>query len=59
MHLMPAFVKDWINSNLRTPQSHTAAFASAINAGLDVDSFWGCGRNTWVVTAMFLALVFC
>jgi hypothetical protein len=39
MHSMPAFVKDWINSNLRTPQSHTAAFASAIDAGLNVDSF--------------------
>ncbi|KAJ6611021.1 hypothetical protein B0H10DRAFT_2224498 [Mycena sp. CBHHK59/15] len=32
---------DWINSNLRTPQSHAAAFASAIDAGLDVDSFLG------------------
>ncbi|KAJ6617820.1 hypothetical protein B0H10DRAFT_2218201 [Mycena sp. CBHHK59/15] len=30
-----------INSNLRTPQSHAAAFASAIDAGLDVDSFLG------------------
>ncbi|KAK6981418.1 hypothetical protein R3P38DRAFT_3333831 [Favolaschia claudopus] len=44
MHTMPAFVKDWINSNLRSPQSHKAAFASALDAGLDPETFlelWG------------------
>ncbi|KAK6966597.1 hypothetical protein R3P38DRAFT_2623913 [Favolaschia claudopus] len=44
MHTMPAFVKDWINSNLRNPQSHKAAFASALDAGIDPEVFlelWG------------------
>ncbi|KAK7027588.1 hypothetical protein R3P38DRAFT_2776504 [Favolaschia claudopus] len=41
---MPAFVKDWINFNLRSPQLHKAAFASALDAGLDPKVFlelWG------------------